>query len=166
MNSTWRATLLSCVIAAWRFRGSVGQVNDACTFCGRSTTERIGVNHVGLMLVQHRSWCLRWRRLELSVFGITLLLNVRRIGRAHILILTGEHGLTVLKVAIFSSNGITKLLQSLSLDVKALGEVDLFRVIAEEDERFKGRDRVCLLVNPPKDVVEERLQSSGNAGAG
>lgn len=167
MNGTRRTTLLSCVRGAWRFRCSVGQVNDSRTFRWRSAPECIRVNDIRLLLVQHRSGCLWWEGLQLRVFATIFPISSSfRAARVQILILPREHCLAILEVAILSSHSFTKLLQPLGLDVESFGEVDLFRIVAEKYERFKGGDRIRLLVNAPQDVVEKRLQRFGDAGAG
>ena len=133
--------------------------SDGCYLCRRldGAAERVGV-HDSALLAEHSSWCGWWRLRLFCTLGC-------RCGRGLLLALFVEETLPVSELAVFTTDNITQLLEALAADVEALSRVGLRRVVAEEDECFECSGRVQLLVDAPKDVVEERLKSHMHTSA-
>jgi hypothetical protein len=74
-----------------------------------------------------------------------------------------ENAQPVAVFAILAANDISELLKTLAANVKSFGSIGLGRIVAEEDEGFKGSSRIELLMNAPQNIVEERLESHVDA---
>ena len=133
--------------------------SDGCWLCSRldRAAESVRV-HDSVLLAKHgsrRSW---WR------LGLLCTLDCG-CDRGLLLTLFIEHTLSVSEFAVFATDDIPQLLEALATDVEALGSIGLGGIVAEEDESFECSCRVQLLVDAPKDVIEERLKSHMHASA-
>jgi hypothetical protein len=133
--------------------------SDGCYLCRRldGAAEGIGV-HDSALLAEHGSRCSRWR------LGLFCTLACK-CDRGLLLALFVQQTLSVSEFTIFTTDNISQLLEALAADVEALSRVGLGRIVAEEDESFECGGGVQLLVDAPKDVVEERLKSHMHTSA-
>ena len=130
-----------------------------CWLCRRLNRAAEGVRvHDGALLAKHGSRRNRWR------FGLFCAFDCR-CNRGLLLALFVEQTLSVSEFTVLTTNNIPQLLKALAADVEAFGGIGLRRIVAEEDESFKCCSRVQLLVDAPKDVVEQRLKPHMHASA-